>query len=95
MYKFSKVTHISTNMNELEEIIKDELGLDYEICPYEEFGPGVLDKSVTKPDSTDKRHVREMIRTKKCKSFRLQSILNVLCGMKRIPEGEYLIDCNW
>lgn len=95
MYEFSTVTHIHTDMNELEQIIKDELGLNYEICPYEEFGPGVLEKSVTKPDSSDKRDVKRMIVNKKCNSYRLQSILNVLCGMKKIPSGEYLIDCTW
>ena len=94
---FSKTTYFGCPFWDLEKLIKEKLGFEYEIPSMEERGNDVsIDFNVSKTTvGRDTKDVIEMMNGGRIKNFMLSDILQYMCDEDIIEEGNYLIDVSW
>ena len=97
---FSKEVIIKCDYTDLEKVILDHYGHDYDIMPMEEVGSSqysaVYKRTVSKGelDEYDMTDIWDLERGER-RQFTLNSILTDLCNKGIIDAGEYYIDVNW
>ncbi len=95
-----KKTIISCDHSELEEIILEHYGKEYEIMPMEEVGSSQYAATYTQHVSKgnpDKWQAEAFQKFKDggSEGHILGTILDDLCNKDLLEAGEYIIDVNW
>ena len=93
-------TLISTDYKDIEKLIKEVYGVEYEILPMEEVGSSQyaatysMTASKGELDEYDQEEIDSLIDGKP-HQYILSAIMNDLCNKGHVPEGEYVIEVNW
>lgn len=101
-YKIKKEVIYKIEDTELDNLISDYYGVNYEVVPYEELSNGE-DKEFKvvfsdKPSAWSKNALEAgslLMDTKKIKHFTTEKYLTYMAMQGMIPEGNYLISLFW
>ncbi|CAL9968600.1 hypothetical protein VPHD104_0143 [Vibrio phage D104] len=92
-----KKTYFTVEYSDLEQLIKEKLGIEYEILPYEEAGGdnSYLLQIVNGDPLLDyeEEYLKDLKKGKPV-HFALNTLLAKLCRTGNICAGEYLINCS-
>lgn len=86
-----------TDYNEVEKLIKEKLGIEYEILSDEECSNNSSKEySISKAplNGWDQRDIDAMKSGKSCQ-FRLRLLLQALVNEDHLEPGIYIVDCSW
>jgi hypothetical protein len=93
-------TVISVDHTNLEELIADVYGTEYEIMPMEEVGSSQYAATYTKNvkkgslNDDEKVIIQKLVDDSPIK-YSLDTIMKDLCNNGHLAEGEYIIDVSW
>lgn len=89
-------SYYTVEYSDLEKIIKEHLGISYEILPFEEVGGDnsyVVHYVGEREWGTYEEQILTDLRAGKPVIFSLSTLMHALYLKGAIPKGEYLIDC--
>lgn len=91
--------YIEVNYGDLDEFLTKRFSFDpkYEFVAAEEMGND-SEKSIiveAELDKWDKKHIEEILKTKKWEHYETGTLLCYLCEQGEIPAGNYLISICW
>lgn len=100
MRRFKTKTVISVDYNDLEDVIREFYGHEYEILPMEEIGSSqyaATTEMTVKKGDLDKWAYKgiEALKAGNPEQYSLSYILQDLANNGEIPEGDYMIGINW
>jgi len=86
--------------SDLDDFLTERLGLEepYEFVAAEEMGnDSAKTMHIVKEelDEWDKKELNKMLETKKWGCYNTHLLLQHLCNLDEIPEGEYVIEVSW
>jgi hypothetical protein len=91
---------ISVDHTQLEELIADVYGVEYEIMPMEEVGNSQYNATYTKKvkkaqlNDAEITLIQKLVEDSPIK-YSLDTIMKDLCNKGYLVEGEYIIDVSW
>ncbi len=97
---FKKEVKITCDYNDIEEIILEEYGYQYEIMPMEEVGSSQyaavyeVDVSQGELDEYEQAYIDNLKQGRPDK-YCLRAIMQDLCNKGKLEAGSYIIDVSW
>ncbi len=97
---FKKEVKITCDYNDIEEIILEEYGYQYEIMPMEEVGSSQyaavyeVDVSQGELDEYEQGYI-DNLKQGRPDQYCLGAIMQDLCNKGKLEAGSYIIDVSW
>jgi len=92
-------TVIEVDYNDLGNFLKEKFGFDkFEFAEIEEMNNYSSQSILVKKDGLyewDNKDLNKMLVSKQPEKFSTRILLNHLCNLGEIPEGEYMIKISW
>ena len=88
-----KITVIETDSHEIEDLLNDKYGINYEIEPAEELNSSSILEYDVAPKIDDEDAVTDIL-SGKFRHWHTNDMMNKLCLDGFIEAGTYIIDCR-